>query len=67
MLEDAKELAKDGMEKALDRLKRELGRIRAGRAHPAVLDDVKVDSYGTQMALKQVATVSVGDARLLEV
>jgi ribosome recycling factor len=67
MLEDAKELAKDGMDKALDRLKRELGRIRAGRANPAVLDDVKVDSYGTQMALKQVATVSVGDARLLVV
>lgn len=65
MLEDAKELAKDGMDKALDRLKRELGRIRAGRANPAVLDDVKVDSYGTQMALKQVATVSVADARLL--
>jgi ribosome recycling factor len=65
MLEDAKELAKDGMDKALERLKRELGRIRAGRANPAVLDDVKVDSYGTQMPLKQVATVSVGDARLL--
>lgn len=67
MLEDAKELAKDGMDKALDRLKRELGRIRAGRANPAVLDDVKVDSYGTQMSLKQVATVSVADARLLVV
>jgi ribosome recycling factor len=67
MIEDAKELAKDGMEKAVDRLKRELARIRAGRANPAVLDDVKVDSYGTQMALKQVATVSVADARLLVV
>ena len=67
MLEDAKELAKDGMDKALDRLKREISRIRAGRANPAVLDDVKVDSYGTQMSLKQVATVSVGDARLLVV
>lgn len=67
MLEEAKELAKDGMDKALERLKRELGRIRAGRANPAVLDDVKVDSYGTQMSLRQVATVSVADARLLVV
>jgi ribosome recycling factor len=67
MIEDAKELAKDGMEKALDRLRKELSRIRAGRANPAVLDDVKVESYGTHMPLKQVATVSVADARLLVV
>lgn len=67
MNDDAKELAKDGMDKALERLRRELGRVRAGRANPAVLDDVRVDSYGTQMPLKQVATVSVADARLLVV
>ncbi len=67
MIDDAKELAKDGMEKALERLRRELARVRAGRANPAVLDDVRVDSYGTQMPLKQVATVSVADARLLVV
>lgn len=65
MVEDAKELAKDGMEKALERLRRELSRVRAGRANPAILDDIRVDSYGTMMPLKQVATVSVGDARLL--
>lgn len=65
MLDDAKELARDGMEKALDRLKRELARVRAGRANPAILDDIKVDSYGTTVPLKQVATVSVADARLL--
>jgi len=46
-------------------LRRELARIRAGRANPALLDDVKVDSYGTMMPIKQVATVSVADARLL--
>jgi ribosome recycling factor len=65
MLNDAKELAKDGMDKALERLRRELARVRAGRANPAILDDIKIDSYGAMMPLKQVATVSVADARLL--
>ena len=65
MLEDAKELAKDGMDKALERLRRELGRVRAGRANPAILDEIRVDSYGAMLPLKQVATVSVADARLL--
>jgi ribosome recycling factor len=65
MLEDAKELAADGMEKAKERLLRELARIRAGRANPALLDDVRVDSYGSMMPLNQVGTISVADARLL--
>lgn len=65
MLEDAKELASDAMDKALERLRRELARVRAGRANPALLDEIKVDSYGAMAPLKQVATVSVADARLL--
>jgi len=65
MNDEAVQLAKDGMDKAIDRLKRELARVRAGRANPALLDEIRVDSYGTQMPLKQVATVSVADARLL--
>lgn len=67
MLEEAEELAKEGMSAALDRLKKELARVRAGRANPALLDEVKVDSYGTQLPLKQAATVSVADARMLVV
>ena len=65
MLDDAQELAEDGMEKAMDRLLKELARIRAGLANPALLDDVRVESYGAMMPLKQVGTISVGDARLL--
>jgi ribosome recycling factor len=65
MLDDANELAKDGMERAVERLRRELARVRAGRANPAILDDIKVDSYGTMVQLNQVANVSVADARLL--
>lgn len=67
MLDEAEELATDGMNHAVDRLKKELARVRAGRANPALLDQVKIDSYGTQVPLKQAATVSVGDARLLVV
>ena len=65
MLEDAIELAKDAMDSAKERLSRELSKIRAGRANPALLDSVRVDAYGTQMALREVATVSLADARLL--
>lgn len=65
MINEALELAKDAMESAKQRLGRELALIRAGRANPAVLDGVKVDAYGTQMAMREVATVSTADARLL--
>jgi ribosome recycling factor len=65
MSDEAIELAKDGMDKAIDRLRKELARVRAGRANPALLDDIRVDSYGTVVPLKQVATVTVADARLL--
>lgn len=66
-MDEALELAKDGMDKAIDRLRKSLTKVRAGRANPAMLDDVRVDNYGSMMPLNQVATVSVGDARLLVV
>ena len=53
------------MEEAIDRLRKSLTKVRAGRANPAMLDGVRVDNYGSMMPLNQVATVSVGDARLL--
>lgn len=65
MIDDALELATDAMDKAVDRLKKELARVRAGRANPQILDEIRVDSYGTQVPLNQVSNVSVGDARLL--
>lgn len=66
-MDEALELAKDGMDKAIDRLRKSLTKVRAGRANPAMLDDVRVDNYGSMMPLNQVATVSIGDARLLVV
>lgn len=65
MIDDAIELAKDGMDKALERCQRDLGRVRAGRANPQILDEIRVDSYGTAVPLNQVSTVTVADARLL--
>jgi len=64
-MDEALELAKEGMEEAIDRLRKSLTKVRAGRANPAMLDGVRVDNYGSMMPLNQVATVSVGDARLL--
>jgi ribosome recycling factor len=60
------ELEKD-IVKAQDALKRELSKIRTGRAHPSLLESVRVEVYGSQMPLSQVATVSVPEARLLTV
>jgi ribosome recycling factor len=55
------------MQGALSVLKQELGGLRTGRASPHLLDAVQVDAYGTHMPLNQVATVSVPEARLLNV
>lgn len=65
MIDDAIKMAKDAMDKAKERLGRELARVRTGRASPALLDDVRVEAYGTPMPLNQLATVSAPDARLL--
>jgi len=53
--------------KAHDSLKRELTKIRTGRAHPSLLESVRVEVYGSQMPLSQLATVAVPEARMLTV
>jgi ribosome recycling factor len=55
------------MEKGVDGLARELATIRAGRATPALLDNVVVDYHGTSVPLYQLATVSVPEANLMVV
>lgn len=49
------------------RLEKEFASVRTGRATPAVLDGVQIESYGTRMGIAQVATISVEDARTLRV
>jgi ribosome recycling factor len=56
-----------GMKKAIDSFKRDLQKIRTGRANTAMLDGIKVDYYGTPTPVNQVATVQVVDARLITV
>ena len=53
------------MDKGIDSTKREFSSIRSGKASPNMLDTVRVEMYGTTMALNQVASVSAPDARVL--
>lgn len=67
MIEDLKKDAAQRMGKSIDTLKDEMSKIRTGRAHTSLLDQVKVDYYGNEVPLAQAATVSVADARTLSV
>jgi len=55
------------MLKSVDTLKNDLGKIRAGRAHPGILEAIRVDYYGQKSPLSQVANVVASDARTLTV
>lgn len=59
--------AKEGMDRAIKHLESELGKIRAGKAHPAMLDSVRVDYYGSPTPLGQVSNINSTDARTLVV
>ena len=63
----ALEEAKDLMDKAMDRLTAELRKVRAGKAHPSMLEGVKIDYYGTMTPISQVANVNTTDARTIVV
>lgn len=52
---------------AFEALKRELGKVRTGRANPAILENVRVDYYGTSTPINQMAAVAVPDARLITI
>lgn len=55
------------MDGAIETLKREFNGLRTGRAHPGLLEPVKVHAYGTEMPLNQVGTVGAPEARMLTV
>lgn len=67
MLEDLKKDAKERMEKSLVALNANLNKIRTGRAHPSLLDGIRVNYYGSETPLNQVAAINVEDARTLSV
>ena len=55
------------MKKTIEALEDEYGAIRAGRANPRVLDNVKVDYYGTPSPIQSVANVSVPEPRMIQI
>ena len=65
MIDDALLDATDRMEKAADALRRGLATIRTGRASPALVEHLRVDYYGTETPLNQLATISTPEARLI--
>jgi ribosome recycling factor len=67
MLDDVVKDLRASIEKAMDALRRDLSRVRTGRAHPSMLDAVRIDYYGTSTPIAQMATVSVPEPRLLTV
>ena len=67
MIADIKKSAEEKMKKSLESLKTDFGKVRTGRAHPGILDHVKVDYYGSPMPINQVANISVLDAHALSV
>ena len=65
MVDDVISELQDNQKKAVEAFKRELSRIRTGRANLAVLDPVRVEYYGSKVPLNQVASISIPDARLI--
>ncbi len=67
MIAEIKKSAEQKMQKSLDALKLDLGKIRTGRAHTGLLDHVTVDYYGAPTLINQVANVNLADARTITV
>lgn len=67
MLEDILADLRAGITKAHDALRRDLSRLRTGRASANMLDGVRVDYYGTMTPIAQMATVSVPEPRMIQV
>jgi len=59
--------AETRMKKAVEATQAELSKIRTGKASPAILDTIRVDYYGSSLPLKQVASISVPEPRLITI
>ena len=66
-IDDIKKTAEQKMAKSIESFKGDLQKIRTGRAHPGLLDQVHVDYYGSQVPISQVANVTLLDARTISV
>jgi ribosome recycling factor len=67
MIDDIKQDAATRMGKSVEALGHELAKVRTGRAHPSLLDHIRVSYYGSEVPISQVANINVEDARTLTV
>ena len=67
MINEIQEDAQERMDKSVFSLKKSLAKIRTGRAHPNLLDQVQVEYYGSMVSISQVANINAEDARTLKV
>jgi ribosome recycling factor len=67
MIEELLQDARERMSKSVESTRHEFGSVRTGRATPALLDRIVVDYYGAQTPLRQLATISAPEARLLSI
>ena len=67
MIDELLQDARERMEKSVAAIRQEFASVRTGRASPALLDRIAVDYYGTSTPLRQLATISAPEARLLTV
>jgi ribosome recycling factor len=65
LINDIKKEASERMEKSLEALGHNFNKIRTGRAHPSLLDGLRIEYYGAETPINQVANINVEDARTL--
>lgn len=65
MIDEIKKDAQERMDKSIESLRGAFNKIRTGRAHPSILDSVRVDYYGNDVPLSQVANINIEDNRTL--
>jgi ribosome recycling factor len=67
MIESIYQETREGMEKSIDSLKNEFKKVRTGRASLSILDDIRVEYYGTMTPLNQRASLSIPESRLITI
>ena len=67
MIDDIKQDTEERMGKALEALSHNFNKIRTGRAHPSLLDSIRIEYYGAETLLNQLANINIEDARTLSV
>ena len=67
MIDDIKQETEERMGKAIEALSHNFNKIRTGRAHPSLLDSIRIEYYGAETPLNQLANINIEDARMLSV